>query len=559
MPAYDSWSETVSIPPRLARRPAAGDPSAAQQAAASPSCAARAAISRAQATPDTGVRRVPVERAPAQASGAGPVLAAGRQPGRTAYRRNEQPGAADRQRRHIGRACLPPPPSDMAQAIASAKPLSDAEAASFAAALKAIDDGRYADARADGRQLQQSAAHPLHRLEHPAGRAQDRRRLRLDLALPARKSRLARARGAAPPGRGPHRPRHAGRRGLRATSPPSRRSPAPATCAASRRPRPSAPATCRSSRATAGATPRSARPTRTTSSTRYGQLPDGRRPDRPLRSHPARRPRPGRARPAAQAAARLPAARQCAAGHGDARGRCADRAARRVGRARLDEPAIKLERLAWLRRTGNLDEAKALLTAPVASQTEAWWNERQQLARDLLAAGRAADAYAVTVHPRPRPRASPSPRPSSSPAGSRSAISSELADAQKHFQTLYDGVATDISKSRAAYWLGRAHRSGRPCQGSQRLVRPRRRLRPDLLRPARGAPTARPAPPRLPSDPVASAADQQALGGRELVTMARYLGQAGDFERTRPFLLRLARIVERRPARPRCWPSSPSS
>ncbi len=31
------------------------------------------------------------------------------------------------------------------------------------------------------------------------------------------------------------------------------------------------------------------------------------------------------------------------------------------------------------------------------------------------------------------------------------------ADGLKHFQTLYDGVSTDISKSRAAYWLGRAH------------------------------------------------------------------------------------------------------
>src|SRR5258708_35749130 len=48
---------------------------------------------------------------------------------------------------------------------------------------------------------------------------------------------------------------------------------------------------------------------------------------------------------------------------------------------------------------------------------------------------------------------------------------------------------------------------------------------------------------RLPSDPVASDADREALGGRELVTVARYIGQAGDAERTRPFLLRLARLV----------------
>ena len=33
----------------------------------------------------------------------------------------------------------------------------------------------------------------------------------------------------------------------------------------------------------------------------------------------------------------------------------------------------------------------------------------------------------------------------------------KTAEAQKHFQTLHDGVSTDISKSRAAYWLGRTH------------------------------------------------------------------------------------------------------
>ena len=48
---------------------------------------------------------------------------------------------------------------------------------------------------------------------------------------------------------------------------------------------------------------------------------------------------------------------------------------------------------------------------------------------------------------------------------------------------------------------------------------------------------------RLPNDPVASDTDRQSLSGRELVTVARYIGQSGDSERTRPFLLRLARLV----------------
>jgi soluble lytic murein transglycosylase len=48
---------------------------------------------------------------------------------------------------------------------------------------------------------------------------------------------------------------------------------------------------------------------------------------------------------------------------------------------------------------------------------------------------------------------------------------------------------------------------------------------------------------RLPVDPAPSAAERQTLAGRELVTMARYLGQAGEYDRARPFLLRLARMV----------------
>ena len=47
-------------------------------------------------------------------------------------------------------------------------------------------------------------------------------------------------------------------------------------------------------------------------------------------------------------------------------------------------------------RQASTTPRRSLLRA-VANQTDAWWNERQQLARDLLAAGRAADAYAVTV------------------------------------------------------------------------------------------------------------------------------------------------------------------
>jgi soluble lytic murein transglycosylase len=214
---------------------------------------------------------------------------------------------------------------------------------------------------------------------------------------------------------------------------------------------------------------------------------------------------------------------------------------RGVAPARLNEPNIKFERLQWMRRSGNLDDAKALLVSQNPGQTEAWWNERQLIARDLLAAGRPADAYAVVV-------------PHGQTKGVAFAEAEFLAgwialrhlrraaDAHKHFQTLYDGAPTEHSKSRGAYWLGRtAEVSGKAPDAKEWYGRAAA-----FGLTFYGQLAARKLPGgsvRLPGEPSTNDADQQALSGRELVAVARYLGQTGDYERTRPFLLRLARMV----------------
>ena len=214
---------------------------------------------------------------------------------------------------------------------------------------------------------------------------------------------------------------------------------------------------------------------------------------------------------------------------------------RGVAPAQLDTPAIRLERLQWLRRTGNLGEAKAMLATPASGQTDGWLREQQQVARDLLAGGHPADAYAVIVqHGQTR--------------GLAFAEAEFLAgwialrhlkkprDGIKHFQILYDGVSTDISKSRAAYWMGRAiEASGKPKDANEWYGRAA-----GYGQTFYGQLAARKLPggaARMPGDPSVSDADRLALGGREMVTVARYLGQAGASERTQPFLLKLARMV----------------
>ena len=214
---------------------------------------------------------------------------------------------------------------------------------------------------------------------------------------------------------------------------------------------------------------------------------------------------------------------------------------RGVAPARLADPAIKLEQLAWLRRTGNLAEAKTLAAQPPAHQTDAWWNERQQLARDLLSAGRAADAYAVTVqHGQTKGIAFAEAEFLAGWIALRHL--KKPAEAQKHFQALYDGVSSGSFKSRAAYWLGRTDEAANRKKQAQEWYNRAAAFGQTFY----GQLAAHKLPGgsrEVPSDPIASDADRQALAGRELVTVARYIGQSGDSERTRPFLLRLARMV----------------
>jgi soluble lytic murein transglycosylase len=214
---------------------------------------------------------------------------------------------------------------------------------------------------------------------------------------------------------------------------------------------------------------------------------------------------------------------------------------RGIPAAKLAEPTVKLEQLAWLRRTGKLNEAKALAQQPPASQDGSWWNERQQLARDMLAAGHPADAYAVTVqHGQTKGVAFAEAEFLAGWIALRHL--KKPAEALKHFQTLYDGVSTDISRSRAAYWMGRAHEEAKRQKEATEWFGRAAAFGQTYY----GQLAARKLPGgsrQMPTDPVASSADQQALTGRELVTVARYIGQSGDSERTRPFLLRLARMV----------------
>ena len=456
-------------------------------------------------TPDMGVRRV----APANGPSANGQSANGST--NTPAYRPSAPGAATPIRDSSGGGSVLPtaPPSEIAQAIGSAKPLSDAEAAALASALKAIDDGRFADASVSvgnfnnkllSRIVQWQALRVAPRAEASFQAYVDLLRETSDWPEPDVLRRQAEDRITS------NLPAAVVWRYF--TDNP------PLTSNGHLRRLEAAQAVAPNEvKRLAGESWRTAtfKPADEDDfNNKYGSYltPDDQvaRFDRILRE--------GRPQVARNLLSKLPPAYQ---------------------------PPIRLERLQWLRRSGNLADAKALLAQSSANQTDAWLGERQQLARDLLAAGKPADAYAViSQHGQTR--------------GLQFAEAEFLAgwialrhlkkpaDGQKHFQTLYDGVSTDISRSRAAYWMGRALEAagktkdanewyGRAAGSGQTFY---------------GQLAARKLPggaARLPGDPTVNDADRAALSGRELVTVARYLGQAGAYDRTAPFLQKLARLV----------------
>jgi soluble lytic murein transglycosylase len=215
------------------------------------------------------------------------------------------------------------------------------------------------------------------------------------------------------------------------------------------------------------------------------------------------------------------------------------------------EPALFLERVRWLRRAGQDDDALALwlLSGAAAERAApqerlaAFWDERNLLARHRLRAGDATGAYALAA--------------GHGPGGGEQIGDAEFlagflalrrlndpAGATRHFQALAGLSKAAITLGRAHYWLGRAAAArGDAAEAA------------DEFRAAAAFPTtfygqlaslalgedgaALLARVRAAHDPVATPEQALALAGNELSRAAGYLLIWGDRPRAQSFLLRI--------------------
>ncbi len=218
-----------------------------------------------------------------------------------------------------------------------------------------------------------------------------------------------------------------------------------------------------------------------------------------------------------------------------------DWAIAQVPAAYRDDPGLMYERLRWRRRKGLDDRAREILADPPDDlvRPALWWRERSILARNALADGNPAVAYAVAAGHR-QPRGSPGYAEAEWLAGW---IALRFLDrreaALEHFSNMQSAVRRPISLARGAYWMARAAEAlGR--QGVARTFYARAARYGATYYGQLAATRLEPAfRPRESEPPGVGREEIEAFAARELVQAARILVDLDRRDLAEVFVLRL--------------------
>lgn len=210
-----------------------------------------------------------------------------------------------------------------------------------------------------------------------------------------------------------------------------------------------------------------------------------------------------------------------------------------------DDPGLVFDRVRWRRQKDLDEEAIDLLSHPARNKVraEAWWQERGILARRGLQKGLVSRAYQTAAD-------------HGLDAGSAQFAEAEflagwialrfLDDREAalgHFQRLWDGVSTPLSRSRAAYWAGRAAEAGKDDKGAKDwYTRGARFLTAyyGQLSAARLDDHKWP----LPKAPQPTVDDVKRFESREMVRAIRIMLDMGEHKHLRAFFIRLNDVVD---------------
>lgn len=134
-----------------------------------------------------------------------------------------------------------------------------------------------------------------------------------------------------------------------------------------------------------------------------------------------------------------------------------DRAIAKLPEALQDDPGLFYERVRWRRKKGKYLDAIELLkdSPPMAQYTRLWWAERSILARRALRNGHISDAYKLAKNHGFKSGADYADAEWTA-GWIALRFLKDHKEATDHFLRMFEAVNYPVSRSRGAYWLGRA-------------------------------------------------------------------------------------------------------
>ena len=219
----------------------------------------------------------------------------------------------------------------------------------------------------------------------------------------------------------------------------------------------------------------------------------------------------------------------------------AERILRQVPRERLNDAGLLFERMRWRRRSDQWDGAVEILEhAPKELvRPQAWWSEREIIARHALADGQVTLAYKLASAHR-----------MTSGTGYADAeflagwialrFLKEPAKAAEHFQRLYAQVTRPVSIARGAYWAGRSAEAQGDRAGAAKWYGIAARHLTTYYGQLSAAQIGADGKAAVLEDPQPTAQERTQFDGKELVRITRALGEAEAADFAKRFVLRLS-------------------
>ena len=207
-----------------------------------------------------------------------------------------------------------------------------------------------------------------------------------------------------------------------------------------------------------------------------------------------------------------------------------------------NDPGLIFERLRW-RRKKDMESAAELLKGLPASVPKAdiWWDERAIQARRMLQKGFISEAYNIAANNGLTPGNAAEHAEAEWFAGWLALqFLGDSKVAVRHFKAMYDAVNFPVSRSRGAYWLGRATEASGDKAAAATWYKTAAAF-PTTYYGQLAAGRVTPGEVlRLPPD--ASVADdiKARFDAHELVRAVRMLSAAGESERLYSFIMRIA-------------------